>query len=83
VDVANELGRGREIVLRSDAGDSQRAAGARGPMHHQTCFLLERHPADEILCAPSRSEAPVFVRVDEAVSVEISEAESPLCDDRR
>jgi hypothetical protein len=83
VDVADKFGRGREIVLRADAGAPQRSGRACSAVHHQAGFLLERHPGDEILCAARRSEAPVFVRIDDAVPVEIPEAEPSLCDDPR
>jgi hypothetical protein len=44
---------------------------------------LERHPRHQIARANVRGEAPVLVRVELAVSIEILEAQSVLLDDRR
>ena len=76
-DVANELADRGGVVAGSEPDPSARPGAPRGAVHHHARFFLERHPADEIFRAVGRRASPVLVRIEDAIPVQIPEAELP------
>ena len=71
------------VVHRSKARAATAARTARSAVHHRAGLLLERHARHEIAGARVGREAPVLVRVDAAIPVQIAEAQSSLFEDGR
>ena len=79
----DELAVGRGVVLGTHPHAAGRTLAAHRAVHHGPGLLFERHPRHEIARPLVRGEAPILIRIEHPVPVQILELQPVLVQHRR